>query len=325
MSVGTAMLKEMQFAVVDDIYFVAKGGILGLGFNTSEGTPGTALNYSYPDFLDRLYSDRQVSKRAFGIYLDNQGSSGTLILGGHKLPSTEEPSATFDIVSAGNDARLDVPLAGMYLHGTDPTKEIWSWTAADEKAPRGYVPVLLDTGVMDSYIPSGAHKQLRKILETRWTTEGLVPTEPLFHGGRSSWSGIMNCGYGSWKMTGECTHKHLANSSRLIRLVAVVFEFAAKGQNIRIPVPFSELVVPWNKHCQDDSCRDESCRFALQPSSKDISLQASWMQLGNSVLGSMHMGVDYHANTILITKAQHKRDQIVGGGGGGHIHDRSEL
>lgn len=74
--------------------------------------------------------------------------------------------------------------------------------------------------------------------------------------------------------------------------ILVVFTFADVTQSIDIPVPMSELVLPWLK----------SCRFVLQPNSR---APLDYILLGNSFLGSLHMVVDYDDNTVRIAKAQH--------------------
>lgn len=61
---------------------IARGGLMGMGFDTAEFGPNNTFGYLYPDILDSFYNESIIDSRAFGLYLNN-GSRFSFLLRGN--------------------------------------------------------------------------------------------------------------------------------------------------------------------------------------------------------------------------------------------------
>ena len=69
-TLNTAKIKSVEFGVLNRCDGPDGGGIMGLGFNTSEFKPNRTFGYVYPDILDTLYNESFIDSRSFGLYLN---------------------------------------------------------------------------------------------------------------------------------------------------------------------------------------------------------------------------------------------------------------
>ena len=71
--VDSGTLKQAEFGMLHVGPGPACGGLMALGFDTSEFGPNKTFAYIYPNLLDTLYNESVIDSRAFGMYL-NKGS-----------------------------------------------------------------------------------------------------------------------------------------------------------------------------------------------------------------------------------------------------------
>ncbi|KAJ9611481.1 hypothetical protein H2200_004665 [Cladophialophora chaetospira] len=276
-AVGTAKLgKDTRFGMVQTGDGIARGGLIGMGFDTAEFGPNNSFGYQYPDILDLFYNESVIDSRAFGLFLNNGSvpeneARGSLVFGGYDKSKFTGPLVSFAITSPSDVRRVGAPLAS--ISATIAHIPVPIWTAAGDVDVNGTsIPAVFDSGDMMTAVPVPALAELIKQI----------------NGYRNGMLNKMQPG-GKFDASMKCGHSTAD--------ILVHFTFASFADTtITINVPFSELVLPapWG----------EDCLFALQPKLKNPS-KPYWFNFGSSVVDSMYLVVDYDTNTIQIAKANY--------------------